>query len=99
MRAHTEAVARGAAGKFYRRADLAREISESLRIPTIGIGAGAQCDGQILVLEDLLGMNTDFRPKFVRPFLDGARCILETVARFDEAVKTGTFPAVEESYS
>lgn len=80
-------------------ASLAREISESLRIPTIGIGAGAGCDGQILVLQDLLGMNTDFRPKFARPFLDGARCVLETLARFDTAVKTGSFPAEEESYS
>jgi 3-methyl-2-oxobutanoate hydroxymethyltransferase len=78
---------------------LAREISESLRIPTIGIGAGVACDGQILVLQDLLGMNTDFQPKFSRPFLDGARCVVETLARFDMAVKAGTFPAGEESYS
>ena len=80
-------------------ASLAREISESLRIPTIGIGAGAGCNGQILVLQDLLGINTDFQPKFARPFLDGARCVLETLARFDAAVKAGTFPAEEESYS
>jgi 3-methyl-2-oxobutanoate hydroxymethyltransferase len=80
-------------------ADLARQITEPLRIPTVGIGAGAGCDGQILVLQDLLGLNTEFRPKFVRPFLDGARCVLEAVAQFDEAVKAGTFPAIEESYS
>jgi 3-methyl-2-oxobutanoate hydroxymethyltransferase len=80
-------------------ADLAREISQSLRIPTIGIGAGVECDGQILVLQDLLGLNTDFRPKFARPFLDGARCVRDTLARFDKAVKAGTFPAREESYS
>ena len=80
-------------------ATLAREISESLRIPTIGIGAGAACDGQILVLQDLLGLNVDFRPKFARPFLDGARCVVETLARFDTAVKAGTFPSGEESYS
>jgi 3-methyl-2-oxobutanoate hydroxymethyltransferase len=80
-------------------ANLAREITEPLRIPTIGIGAGAGCDGQILVLQDLLGMNTDFRPRFARPFLDGARCVLDAVAQFDEAVKAGTFPATEESYS
>jgi 3-methyl-2-oxobutanoate hydroxymethyltransferase len=80
-------------------ADLAREISETRRIPTIGIGAGAGCDGQILVLHDLLGMNIDFRPKFARPFLDGAGVVLGAVARFDEAVKTGTFPTLEESYS
>ncbi len=80
-------------------ANLAREISESVRIPVIGIGAGLGCDGQILVLQDLLGMNPDFHPKFARPFLDGARCVLDALGRFDEAIKTGTFPAPEESYS
>ena len=80
-------------------ANLAREISRSLRIPTIGIGAGGGCDGQILVLQDLLGLNPDFRPKFARPFLDGARCVLDTLARFEGAVKAGTFPTSEESYS
>ena len=77
----------------------AREISGKVGIPTIGIGAGAGCDGQILVLQDLLGINTDFRPKFARPFVDGARCVLEALANFDDAVKTGTFPSTEESYS
>jgi 3-methyl-2-oxobutanoate hydroxymethyltransferase len=80
-------------------ADLAREITGMLRIPTIGIGAGAGCDGQILVLQDLLGMNVDFHPKFARPFLDGARSVIDAVAQFDEAVKSGAFPAIEESYS
>ena len=80
-------------------AKLAREITEALRIPTIGIGAGAACDGQILVLQDLLGMNVDFRPKFARPFHDGARSVLDAVAHFDEAVKAGSYPATEESYS
>ncbi len=80
-------------------AELARRITSSLRIPTIGIGAGAGCDGQILVLQDLLGMNVDFHPKFARPFLDGAGSVLDAVAHFDEAVKAGTFPALEESYS
>jgi 3-methyl-2-oxobutanoate hydroxymethyltransferase len=80
-------------------ANLAQEISKALRIPTIGIGAGAGCDGQILVLQDLLGMNIDFRPKFARPFLDGAGNVIAAVAHFDEAVKAGTFPALEETYS
>lgn len=80
-------------------ASLARSITETLRIPTIGIGAGAGCDGQILVLQDLLGMNSDFHPKFARPFLDGARNVLDAVAHFDEEVKAGTFPTIEESYS
>jgi 3-methyl-2-oxobutanoate hydroxymethyltransferase len=78
---------------------LAREVTAGLRIPTIGIGAGEGCDGQILVLQDLLGLNLDFRPKFARPFIDGARCVLDTLTRFDEAVKSGTFPTAEESYS
>src|SRR5277367_6695735 len=81
------------------RASLARDISAGLRIPTIGIGAGAGCDGQILVLQDLLGMNRDFRPKFARPFLEGERCVLQALACFDQAVKAGTFPALEESYA
>jgi 3-methyl-2-oxobutanoate hydroxymethyltransferase len=80
-------------------ANLAQEITKAVSIPTIGIGAGAGCDGQILVLQDLLGMNVDFHPKFTRPFWDGARSVLDAVAQFDEAVKAGTFPAIEESYS
>jgi 3-methyl-2-oxobutanoate hydroxymethyltransferase len=80
-------------------ANLAREITAALRIPTIGIGAGAGCDGQILVLQDLLGMNVDFHPKFSRSFLDGSRLILDAIADYDEAVKEGTFPSMEESYS
>ncbi|MGI9071072.1 MAG: 3-methyl-2-oxobutanoate hydroxymethyltransferase [Bryobacteraceae bacterium] len=79
-------------------AALAHDITKTLRIPTIGIGAGAACDGQILVLQDLLGMNMEFHPKFARPFSDGARSILDAVANFDEAVKAGTFPTMEESY-
>ena len=79
-------------------ARLAGEITAALRIPTIGIGAGAGCDGQILVLQDLLGMNTGHRPKFARTFSDGAREVREAVANFDEAVKAGTFPAAQESY-
>lgn len=77
---------------------LARDITQALGIPTIGIGAGAACDGQILVLQDLLGMNLDFRPKFARPFSDGARTVRDAVTHFDEAVKAGTFPNMEESY-
>ncbi len=59
------------------------EVTSALRIPTIGIGAGAACDGQILVLQDLLGMNRDFRPKFVRSFWDGAGSIQDAIGRFD----------------
>jgi len=80
-------------------ASLACQITRSLHIPTIGIGAGAGCDGQILVLQDLLGMNVDFQPRFARPFADGARNVLDALAQFDGAVKTGTFPSPEESYT
>jgi len=79
-------------------ANLAQEITAALRIPTIGIGAGSACDGQILVLQDLLGMNLDFHPRFARPFAEGAASVLDAVAHFDEAVKAGTFPLLEESY-
>ena len=79
-------------------AALAQQITDALHIPTIGIGAGAGCDGQILVLQDLLGLSIDFRPKFVRPFADGARGVIEALERFDDAVKAGGFPAIEESY-
>ena len=67
-------------------------ITTALRVPTIGIGAGAGCDGQVMVLQDLLGMNLDFHPKFARRFLDGAGSVADALARFDEAVKAGAFP-------
>jgi 3-methyl-2-oxobutanoate hydroxymethyltransferase len=80
-------------------ASLAERITKALPIPTIGIGAGVACDGQILVLQDLLGMNSDFRPRFARPFCDGERTILDALDAFDTAVKASTFPNSEESYS
>jgi 3-methyl-2-oxobutanoate hydroxymethyltransferase len=80
-------------------AAVAEQITRTVRIPTIGIGAGAGCDGQILVLQDLLGMNLDLHPKFARSFLDGAGRVTDALSRFDEAVKAGTFPSSEESYS
>jgi 3-methyl-2-oxobutanoate hydroxymethyltransferase len=77
---------------------LAQQVTNGLRIPTIGIGAGAGCDGQVLVLQDLLGLNVDFHPKFARTFCDGAANVLEALEHFDHAVKAGTFPAAAESY-
>jgi 3-methyl-2-oxobutanoate hydroxymethyltransferase len=79
-------------------AALGEEVTAALRIPTIGIGAGPGCDGQILVLQDMLGMTSDKTPKFVRRFADGAQCVAHAVASFDAAVKDGTFPAAAESY-
>jgi 3-methyl-2-oxobutanoate hydroxymethyltransferase len=79
-------------------ASVAREVTDSLEIPTIGIGAGAGCDGQILVLQDLLGLNADFRPRFARRFADGGRDVLDALTDYDRAVKAGTFPRAEESF-
>lgn len=79
-------------------ASLAAQITASLRIPTIGIGAGPCCDGQILVLQDLLGMNSDFRPRFARPFCNAADTIARALAGFDAAVKSESFPSAEESF-
>ncbi|MEP6714905.1 MAG: 3-methyl-2-oxobutanoate hydroxymethyltransferase, partial [Terriglobia bacterium] len=70
-------------------AALAQEITSAIRIPTIGIGAGVGCDGQILVLQDLLGMSPDFRPRFVRPFFSGSQSIIQALGDFDAAVKSG----------
>jgi len=80
-------------------AALASAITAQLHIPTIGIGAGAGCDGQILVLHDMLGLNSDFHPKFARAFADGARVALDAMAEYDRAVKAGTFPAEGECYT
>ncbi len=79
-------------------ARLASQVTAELRIPTIGIGAGAGCDGQVLVLQDLLGLSGGFRPKFLRTYLDGFEQLRGAVDRFDRDVKAGTFPGEEESY-
>lgn len=77
---------------------LAAEVSSQLRIPTIGIGAGAECDGQVLVLHDLLGLSPQFQPKFARRFADGAATVRSGVTEFATAVQDGTFPLPEEGY-
>lgn len=74
-------------------------ITSKVRMITIGIGAGAGCDGQVLVSQDLLAMSGDFRPKFVRQFDQVGTLIEEAYRSYDEAVKDGSFPAVEESYA
>jgi 3-methyl-2-oxobutanoate hydroxymethyltransferase len=78
---------------------LAAEITASLTISTIGIGAGAHTDGQVLVMQDLLGLNQDFRPKFVRRYLDGNRQWLDAFNRYARDVRDGTFPASEERFA
>jgi 3-methyl-2-oxobutanoate hydroxymethyltransferase len=79
-------------------ADLAKEISESLTIPTIGIGAGPHTDGQILVTQDMLGMYEKFKPKFVRLYAQLASEIKEAVNHYSRDVKNSTFPSEEESF-
>jgi len=77
---------------------LAGEITKALKVPTIGIGAGARCDGQVLVFHDLLGFNPGFSPRFARRFADGAGLVAKGVARYAAAVRSGRFPSVGESY-
>jgi 3-methyl-2-oxobutanoate hydroxymethyltransferase len=79
-------------------ADLATEIASSLSIPVIGIGAGNGCDGQVLVINDLLGLDESFKPKFVRNYLNLNTSILEAVQLYIKDVKTKKFPNSNESY-
>ncbi len=79
-------------------APLARKITESLTIPTVGIGAGPSCDGQVLVLYDLLGLFDDFVPKFVRPYGHLKADALEALRRYKEEVEQQKFPTESESY-
>lgn len=80
-------------------AALARSVTESLIIPVIGIGAGADVDGQVLVLYDMLGISTGPLPRFVRNFMDEAGSIEQALSDFVRAVREGEFPAAEHSYS
>lgn len=80
-------------------AALAAEITSMLDIPTIGIGAGSDTDGQVLVMQDLLGLSTDFKPKFVRRYLDGKKLWQDAFNAYAHDVKSGQFPGNDESYS
>ena len=77
---------------------LANQVTQSLKIPTIGIGAGADTDGQVLVLQDLLGSNPDFHPHFLKTFANIHQIIGNAIGAFDQQVKTGEFPSIQESY-
>jgi len=79
-------------------AELAKTITEQLTIPTIGIGAGPHCDGQILVLYDLLGLFDEFVPKFVKPYAHLKADALQALRRYKEEVEQGKFPSDSESY-
>ena len=77
--------------------ELAAEITGTLKIPTIGIGAGVQCDGQVLVMYDLLGMFEDFRPRFVKHYANLSQTIRDAVSTYATEVRGGTFPAAEHT--
>jgi 3-methyl-2-oxobutanoate hydroxymethyltransferase len=79
-------------------AELAKTITEQLTIPTIGIGAGPHCDGQVLVLYDLLGLFDEFVPKFVKPYAHLKADALQALSRYKEEVEQGKFPGDSESY-
>lgn len=79
-------------------ATLAKKITASLKIPTIGIGAGSNCDGQILVTYDMIGLNVDFHPRFVRTYMNLADDLKMAFSRFIKDVKNKNFPSQKESY-
>jgi len=79
-------------------AELAKEITEMLSIPTIGIGAGKFCDGQVLVFHDMVGLFEDFKPKFVKRYAELGKLAREAVKQYIEEVKSGKFPDEEHSY-
>ena len=78
--------------------DLAAEVTKSLQVPTIGIGAGPHCDGQVLVFHDFLGVNTGHVGKFVKKYADLGPQIRDAAARFAEEVKSGEYPGPEHTY-
>lgn len=78
---------------------LAEVLTESLEIPTVGIGAGVHCDGQVLVTHDLLGMFDKFTPKFVKKYADLSPVITQCIAQFDREVKEGSYPGPEHSFT
>jgi 3-methyl-2-oxobutanoate hydroxymethyltransferase len=78
--------------------ELAKRISQSLQIPTVGIGAGPECDGQVLVINDILGLFEEFKPKFVRQYAKLSDQIRLAAKSYLEEVKKGKFPGPEESF-
>ena len=77
---------------------LSKEVSTRLKVPIIGIGAGSHVDGQVLVLQDMLGMNKDFSPRFLRRYLDLDSLISEAVKKYSTDIKSGDFPNEKEQY-
>src|SRR5581483_11327813 len=79
-------------------AEVAQKITAAVKIPTIGIGAGAGCDGQILVTHDMLGLFEELRPRFVKQYADLGRDIVRAAEAYCREVRDGTFPAAEHSF-
>jgi 3-methyl-2-oxobutanoate hydroxymethyltransferase len=79
-------------------AGLAKEVSQSINIPTIGIGAGKDCDGQVLVMHDMLGINNEFKPRFLRQYLNLESQVTAAVQQYIRDVKSEDFPNQDESY-
>ena len=79
-------------------AELAKDVSQNLEIPTIGIGAGSECDGQVLVLHDMLGITKDFSPRFLRRYADVGNLVDGAVRKYIEDVRESAFPSSDESY-
>lgn len=80
------------------KSEVARVVSNSVKIPLIGIGAGLDVDGQVLVFSDMLGLFEEFTPKFVKKYMDGATLVKEAVSRYGDEVKSKKFPTQEYTY-
>ncbi len=80
-------------------AETAARITASVKVPTIGIGAGAGCDGQVLVLNDLLGLNPGYVPRHVKAYADVKQIVVESVTRFRDEVREGKFPDKQQAFS
>jgi len=80
------------------KAEVAKEVARSVDIPVIGIGAGAEVDGQVLVFSDMLGLFEEFKPKFVKQYLDGAKLVKDALKEYAQEVQSGDFPKDEHTY-
>ena len=102
-RLHADAQAAQSAGAFALVLEcipspIATQITASLSIPTIGIGAGSNCDGQVLVLHDLIGLTSGYVPKFVKPYADVKSIITDAITRYRDDVRSGGFPGPEQQF-
>ena len=75
------------------------KVRDAVSIPVVGVGAGLDVDGQALVFQDMLGFSTDFKPKFVRTYMNGADLIKDAVNHFTADVHAGAFPSAKETYA